>query len=59
MLQAIAWATPLAHGVALSRGVVLGTLVTKEAALHVLVLLAYTIAGAIIARPLLVRRLVK
>jgi lipooligosaccharide transport system permease protein len=59
VLQAIAWATPLAHGVALSRGVVLGNLVTKEAALHVLVLLAYTIAGAIVARPLLVRRLVK
>jgi lipooligosaccharide transport system permease protein len=59
VLQAVAWATPLAHGVALSRGVVLGNLVTKEATLHVLVLLAYTIAGAVIARPLLVRRLVK
>jgi len=29
------------------------------ARLHVFVLLAYTIAGALIARPLLVRRLVK
>lgn len=59
VLQAVAWATPLAHGVALSRGFVLGNLASKEAALHVLVLLIYTIAGAVIARPLLVRRLVK
>jgi lipooligosaccharide transport system permease protein len=59
VLQAVAWATPLSHGVALSRGLVLGNLVTTEAALHVFVLLAYTIAGAVIARPLLVRRLVK
>jgi len=59
VLQAVAWATPLAHGVALSRGVVLGNLVLPEAASHVFVLLAYTIAGALIARPLLVRRLVK
>jgi lipooligosaccharide transport system permease protein len=59
LLQAVAWATPLAHGVALSRGLVLGNLVTKDAVLHVLVLLVYTIGGALIARPLLGRRLVK
>jgi lipooligosaccharide transport system permease protein len=59
VLQGVAWATPLAHGVALSRGLVLGNLVTKDALLHVLVLLVYTIGGAVIARPLLVRRLVK
>jgi lipooligosaccharide transport system permease protein len=59
VLQAVAWATPLAHGVALSRGLVLGNLVTRDGVLHVVVLLAYTIAGALIARPLLVRRLVK
>jgi lipooligosaccharide transport system permease protein len=59
VLQAVAWATPLAHGVALSRGLVLGNLVTKDAVLHVVVLLVYAIAGALIARPLLVRRLVK
>jgi lipooligosaccharide transport system permease protein len=58
-LQAVAWATPLAHGVALSRGLVLGNLVLKEAALHVLVLVAYAIAGAVIAQPILARRLVK
>jgi lipooligosaccharide transport system permease protein len=59
VLQAVAWATPLAHGVALSRGLVLGNLVTTDAVLHVVVLLGYTIAGAVVARPLLVRRLVK
>ena len=59
VLQAVAWATPLAHGVALSRGLVLGNLVTRDAIVHVLVLLVYTIAGAVIARPVLVRRLVK
>jgi lipooligosaccharide transport system permease protein len=58
-LQAVAWATPLAHGVALSRGLVLGNLMLKEAALNVFVLLVYTIAGAVIAQPVLVRRLVK
>jgi lipooligosaccharide transport system permease protein len=59
VLQAVAWAAPLSHGVALSRGLVLGNLVTKDALLHVVVLLVYTIGGAVIARPLLVRRLVK
>jgi lipooligosaccharide transport system permease protein len=55
----VAWATPLAHGVALSRGLVLGNLVIRDAVLHLVVLLVYTITGAVIARPLLVRRLVK
>ena len=59
VLQAVAWATPLSHGVALSRGLVLGSLDTKEAGLHVIVLLVYTIAGIVVARPLLTRRLVK
>jgi lipooligosaccharide transport system permease protein len=59
VLQAVAWATPLAHGVALSRGLVLGNLVIRDAVLHLVVLLVYTITGAVIARPLLVRRLVK
>src|SRR6202049_2328644 len=59
VLQGVAWATPLAQGGARGRGLVLGNLVTKDALLHVLVLLVYTIGGAVIARPLLVRRLVK
>jgi lipooligosaccharide transport system permease protein len=58
-LQWVAWATPLSHGVALTRGLVLGTLVGPDAALHVAVLLVYAGAGAIIALPLLTRRLVK
>ncbi len=58
-LQAVAWATPLSHGVALSRGLVLGSLVPNEAALHVVVLVVYVIAGVVVARPLLIRRLVK
>lgn len=58
-LQAVAWASPLAHGVELCRGLVLGNVVPGEAVLHVTVLLAYTIAGVAIARPLLARRLVK
>ncbi|HEX3508184.1 MAG TPA: ABC transporter permease [Candidatus Dormibacteraeota bacterium] len=59
VLQWVAWATPLSHGVALTRGLVLGTLVGPDAALHVAVLLVYAGAGAIIALPLLTRRLVK
>jgi len=45
--------------VALSRGLVLGTLAIPDAALHVAVLLVYIVAGAAIALPLLSRRLVK
>jgi len=59
LLQWVAWATPLSHGVALSRGLVLGTLGIAEAALHVAVLLLFVVAGALIVRPVLTRRLVK
>jgi lipooligosaccharide transport system permease protein len=58
VLQAIAWASPLAHGVALCRGIVLGHLAGGEALLHLTVLFAYAAAGVVIARPLLARRLV-
>ena len=58
-LQWVAWATPLSHGVALTRGLVLGTLATPEAALHVAVLLIYVVAGVLIALPVLRKRLVK
>jgi lipooligosaccharide transport system permease protein len=58
-LQAVAWATPLAHGVALCRGLVLGNLISGHAVLNVTVLAAYALAGVILARPLLTRRLVK
>jgi lipooligosaccharide transport system permease protein len=57
-LQAVAWATPLAHGVALCRGIVLGNLLAGDAFAHVTVLLAFAAAGVVIARPRLARRLV-
>jgi lipooligosaccharide transport system permease protein len=58
-LQALAWVTPLAHGVALCRGLVLGHLVIGEAALHVAVMAVYVVAGLIVARILFQRRLAK
>ena len=58
-LQVLAWATPLAHGVALTRGVVLGTVTWPDAVLHLLVPLAYFAAGLLIVRALLVKRLAK
>jgi lipooligosaccharide transport system permease protein len=59
LLQALAWLTPLAHGVALSRALVLGNVVGGEALLHLTVLAAYTAGGIIVARAVLIRRLVK
>jgi len=58
-LQAVAWATPFSHGVELCRGLVLGNLVLRDAALHVAVMAAYAIGGLILARVALVRRLAK
>jgi lipooligosaccharide transport system permease protein len=58
-LQVVAWASPLAHGVDLCRGLVLGNLAAGPALLHTTVLLAFTIAGVAFARPLLTKRLVK
>lgn len=58
-LQLVAWATPLAHGVALSRGVVLGNISAYDALLHTAVLLAYFLGGLVMARALLTKRLSK
>jgi len=58
-LQAVAWATPLSHGVVLTRGAVLGNISAPEAALHALVPLAYFAAGLLMARSLLMKRLAK
>ena len=58
-LQAVAWATPLAHGVALCRAFVLGNVVAGEAVLHATVLLAYILAGLVLARAIFMRRLAK
>src|ERR1700682_1151028 len=58
-LQVIAWITPLAHGVALSRGLALGTITAGAALLHLLVPVLSIVAGTTAAVILLQRRLVK
>jgi lipooligosaccharide transport system permease protein len=57
-LQAIAWMTPLAHGVALGRGFTLGHISGGEVLIHTAVPLLYVVAGATAAYVLLRRRLV-
>ncbi len=59
LIQAIAWLTPLAHGVALTRGLTLGTLALGPALLHAAVLALYAAAGTAAAAFTLHRRLVK
>ena len=59
LLQAVAWLTPLAHGVALTRGLTLGRLDLASGALHLAVLLLYTGAGLLAASLTLHRRLLK
>jgi lipooligosaccharide transport system permease protein len=58
LVQGIAWVTPLAHGVALARGLSVG-LALPSAGLHLAVLLAYTAVGIVVARVTLQRRLVQ
>jgi lipooligosaccharide transport system permease protein len=58
VLQAIAWLTPLAHGVALTRGLTTGH-IPSSAGLDVIVLLAYATAGLIAASITMPRRLSK
>jgi len=58
-IQAVAWLTPLAHGVALTRGMTLGTLSVSSTLLHLAVLVAYTAAGVIAAQIMLQRRLAR
>lgn len=55
--QAVAWLTPLAHGVALTRGLTLGTLSAPAGLIHLAVLVAYFLVGVILARLTLGRRL--
>jgi lipooligosaccharide transport system permease protein len=57
-LQVVAWLTPLAHGVALSRGLAIGRIGTGEALLHAAVPLVYIAVGTVVAYILLRRRLV-
>lgn len=57
LVQGIAWLTPLAHGVALARGLSAGVL-PSYAGIHLVVLLVYAAAGIVAARITLQRRLV-
>jgi lipooligosaccharide transport system permease protein len=57
LVQGIAWLTPLAHGVALARGLAVGA-ASPSAAIHLAVLLAYAAIGIVAARITLQRRLV-
>jgi lipooligosaccharide transport system permease protein len=58
LVQGIAWVTPLAHGVALARSLLLGVL-TPSAGMHLAVLLVYAVIGIVAARITLQRRLVQ
>jgi lipooligosaccharide transport system permease protein len=58
LVQAAAWLTPLAHGVALARGLSIGQ-APPSAWIHLAVLLAYAAIGMIVARVTLKRRLVQ
>jgi lipooligosaccharide transport system permease protein len=58
LVQDIAWVTPLAHGVALARGLSVGQPLAS-AGLHLAVLLAYTSLGIVVGRVTLQRRLVQ
>jgi lipooligosaccharide transport system permease protein len=58
LVQAVAWLTPLAHGVALARGLSIGQ-APPSAWIHLAVLLAYAAIGMIVARVTLKRRLVQ
>jgi lipooligosaccharide transport system permease protein len=57
LIQGIAWLTPLAHGVALARGLAVGAAV-PGAGTHLAVLLVYAAVGIVAARFTLQRRLV-
>jgi lipooligosaccharide transport system permease protein len=56
-LQAVAWVTPLFHGVALARGLTLGTLQPGVAVLHLAVLVACVLAGVVAAEIMFRRQL--
>lgn len=48
-LQVVAWALPLAHGVALARALSTGTATLAPALLHLAVLAAYIVAGGVLS----------
>lgn len=57
-LQPVAWATPLAHGIDLSRDLALGSPSATEAAVHVGFMLLWLVAGLALAEWSLRRRMV-
>jgi len=57
-LRLVAWITPLYQGVALTRGLALGTLTAPDAAVHVTYLAVLAVAGAFVFERALSRRLV-
>jgi lipooligosaccharide transport system permease protein len=56
-MQVVAYATPLWHGVQLTRGAVLGTLGAGAAVVHVAVLAAYALVGFVACRATYAKRL--
>lgn len=56
-LQAVAWCTPLFHGVELVRGLTLGTLQSPAWQIHVFYLCAMTVLGVLVAVRTFTRRL--
>ncbi len=61
LFQPIAWLTPLFHGVALARGLALGTAADQPVAIavHIVYLVALTAGGAVLARLQFSRRLAR
>jgi lipooligosaccharide transport system permease protein len=57
VLQGVAWCTPLTHGVALCRDLLLGTAGVPSAIAHLTVLCAYVVAGLLVAGVTYRRRL--
>jgi len=58
ILRVVAYATPIYHGVQLTRGLVLQTIAPADAVLHVAVLAAFVMAGTVAAFVAFRRRLV-
>jgi lipooligosaccharide transport system permease protein len=56
-LQPVAWATPLYHGIAISRGLSIGQVDPIGDAVHLAVLVAFAVAGVVAARVTFRRRL--
>ncbi|MGH2408520.1 MAG: ABC transporter permease [Candidatus Limnocylindrales bacterium] len=57
-LRAVAWLSPLYHGVALTRDLTLGTPEAVPSLAHVAVLIAFAVAGVVLAQRNMAKRLV-